>query len=227
MRVFTKIHLSACKYTNLFSLFSFIDLKTVLSALLCCLLLWISHRCSIFSCLLRGVSLGLSFFWGEDAFLVSLFFFSVELSFLEPCLILSEMPDLSSKMSDFFSKMSEIFSEMSDFFSRMSDFFSDMFDHFSEPQHTSRRFSVLALNPLSSVFFCCDYCRVAVHLLFVVKREIVLCSPSRAYACAHSDRCFMFFTVTSVTIVDNEPIYKALHLSPSIKRLYYAVTDMV
>ena len=28
MRVFSKVHLSACKYTNLFSLFSHIDLKT-------------------------------------------------------------------------------------------------------------------------------------------------------------------------------------------------------
>ena len=159
-------------------------------------------------------------FLGEDAFLVSPFFFSVELLFLKPCLALSEMPDLSFKMSDFFSEMSEIFSEMSDFFSEMSDFFS-------ESQHFSRCFRVLALKSRSSVFLCCDYWRVAVLLLFVVKREIVLCSPSRAYACAHSDRSFMFFTVTSVTIVDNEPIYKALHLSPSIKRLYYAVTDMV
>ena len=68
---------------------------------------------------------------------------------------------------------------------------------------------------------------MAVLLLFVVKREIVLYSSSRAYACAHSDRSFMFFTVTSVTIVDSELIYKTLHLSLSIKRLYYAVTDMV
>ena len=134
------------------------------------------------------------------------------------------MPDLSSKMSEIFSEKSEIFSEKSEIFSEkseifseMSDFFSDMFDHFSEPQHTSRRFSVLALKPWSRVFLCCEYWRVAVLLLFVVKPEIVLCSPSRAYACAHSDRSFMFFTVTSVTIVGNEPIYKTLPLSPSIK----------
>ena len=123
MRVFTKIHLSACKYTNLFSLFSFIDLKTVLSALLCCLLLWISHRCSIFSYLLRGVSLGLAIFLGVDTFLVSRFFFSVELLSLKPCLTLSEMPDLSFKMSEIFSEMSDFFSKMSGIFSGMSDFF--------------------------------------------------------------------------------------------------------
>lgn len=86
---------------------------------------------------------------------------------------------------------------------------------------------MLALKPWSGAFLCCDYWRVAVLLLFVVKREIVLCSPSRAYACAHSDRSFMFFTVTSVTIVDNALTYNHLYLSPSIKRLYYAVTDMI
>ena len=137
------------------------------------------------------------------------------------------MPDLSFKMPDLSPKMSEIFSEMSDFFSEMSDFFSEMSDFFSESQHFLRRFSVLALKPWSSVFLCCDYWRVAVLLLFITKREFVLYSFSRAYACAHSDRSFMFFTVTSVTIVGNEQIYKALHLSPRIKRLYYAVTDMV
>lgn len=137
------------------------------------------------------------------------------------------MPDLSFKMSDFFSEMSDFFSKMSDFFSEMSELFSEMSDFFSESQHFLRRFRVLALKPWSGAFFCCDHWRVAVLLLFVVKREIVLCSPSRAYACAHSDRSFMFFTVTSVTIVGNEPIYKALHLSPRIKQQYYAITDMV
>ena len=58
-----------------------------------------------------------------DAFLVSLFFFSVELLFLKPCLALSEMSDLSFKMSEILSEMSDFFSEMSDFFSEMSDFF--------------------------------------------------------------------------------------------------------
>ena len=156
------------------------------------------------------------------------------------------MPDLSSKMSDFFSEMSEIFSEMPDFFSEMSDFFS-------EPQYFLRRFSVLTLKSRRGMFLCCDHWHVAVLVLFVVKREIigfhpsfsrhgitqassvlliwlnenVLYSPSRAYACAHSDKSFRFFTVTSVTTIDSALIYNNMYLSPRTKQQYYAITDMV
>ena len=73
--------------------------------------------------------------------MLSLFLFSVELLFLEPCLALSEMPDLSSKISNLFSEMSDFFSEMSDFFSEMSDFFSKMSD-FSLNHGTLRAVSV-------------------------------------------------------------------------------------
>ena len=83
--------------------------------------------------------MGLAIFLGVDTFLVSPFSFSVELSFLKPCLTLSDMPDLSFKMSDFFSEM--------------SDFFSEMSEIFSESQHFSRCFSVLALKSWSSLFF--------------------------------------------------------------------------